>query len=181
MKRKMRILFVGLFSFILLTACVAHNSNDANSVPPTFNTATLSVLTPEKTPMAANSPILLPSSPIDKPVVLPTPKPGKGTVTGIITDQNGKPMQGLIIYLGIYDGVLIEISMQNSPRTITSNDGRFIFQNIPPSDPNMQYAIGIMIGADNGKIVNEPGTDHTLTFGVKAGDIVDLGKLKSDF
>lgn len=179
MKKKSLILFLGLIGLIaLLTACVAGESSVMNSESNNF---TPSAPTLEETQThSANSPILQPLSPVDKPV-LPTPEAGTGTITGIIVNQNGEPMQGLTIYLGTFDGTLIEISMRNSPRTITNSDGRFIFENIPPTDPDARYAIGIMVGADNGKIINKPGTDHTLTFDIKGGDIVDLGELKADF
>jgi hypothetical protein len=85
------------------------------------------------------------------------------------------------VYLGKFDGVLAEISLNHSPKTVTDGSGNFVFTNIPPNDDSFQYTIGVIWGSESGTIIKDPSNNKTLSFDVTGGEMIDLGVLKSDF
>ncbi len=133
------------------------------------------------------SPLALPVSPVEdihsavsQPVAVPTPSQGLGVVHGSITNIAGLPLVGLPVFLGKFDGTLIEISLNHSPKTVTDDNGDFVFADILPNDQSFQYALGIIIGDDTGSIIGDPNGEDDLIFNVSAGEIVELGVLESD-
>lgn len=156
---------------LIVTAC---QTSPAPTISP------LATTSPLNTPVAE----LLPTVPLDPtptPKLIPTPGANVATVYGIMLGSNMTPLANMPVYLGKYDGVLVEISLNHSPKTITDNAGNFVFPGIPPNDDTYQYAVGIILGDSSGSIIQEPDSTHTFVFDVVAGEIVDLGLLRSEF
>ncbi len=158
--------------FMLLTSCQNPTPSPVVSVIPTATIATS-----ENT--ESISPIVTPS--ITSFMTIPTPSQGVATVYGIILDSKGSPLPGIPVYLGKFDGLLVEISLNHSPKTITDDSGNFVFTSIPSNDDSFQYTVGVILGNTSATIIKEPGSNKTFVFDATEGEMIDLGALKSDF
>jgi len=87
------------------------------------------------------------------------------------------PMIGVELYLANHIGSTLDTPMygmdpSSAPRTITDNEGRFVFDNLPPG----RYAI-VVWNPFNSFLVRNPETDLTLTVDIQSGQIYDIGTL----
>jgi hypothetical protein len=120
-------------------------------------------------------------SPTTNPPDLPTPTPGKGAIYGMLIDDiTGLPSSGIPVYLATFDGMLVEISVNNSPYIYTDENGYFFFTDIPPNDDTFRYSLGIIL-IDQGTILRDPKNDSEILFNVEPDTITNLGTFDNPF
>jgi hypothetical protein len=110
-----------------------------------------------------------------------TPDASKGLVTGVIKLRvNGEPtpVPGLIVYLGdqVSDGAGnktgVSFDRVNSMRSITDEEGRFTFRNVPPGE------FGLVLDAvRDAYMLKNPSNNQDLLIKVEAGKTADFGEL----
>lgn len=128
------------------------------------------------------------SNPTDaEPTHYPTvavvqPASGKSVITGSLvqkgTDGNPDiPYEGLRVYLGILliadDGksTLARVDPMNAPQAITDVNGRFVFQDIEPTN----YILVLQVPPNNLMKLNDPVTGKDMLIEAKSGEITDIG------
>ena len=103
------------------------------------------------------------------------------TVYGKLIDPFTKePSVNIPIYLGTYDGIMLEISLSHSPQVYTDEAGYFVFTDVPANDDTFQFTLGIIV-ADAGVILKSPNSDDEIVFDTVAGEVIDLGILENNF
>lgn len=134
-----------------------------------------------------NSPLrspLAPTAVIATPAPTVTTDPTKATITGIIqvrTDAGMVPLKRVNIYLGdvVTDGqgqkTGVTYDQVNSPRSVTDQEGRFTFRNMPPDE----YGLVLDL-VQQAFMLRDPVKEGDLIISVAAGDIKDLGTLVYD-
>lgn len=148
---------VGLVGILLLTSCSSSgqldNSNSTDAEPTGYPT-----------------------------VAVVQPSPGKSVITGSLvqagTDGNPDiPYEGLRVYLGILlvadDGksTLARVDPMNAPQAITDVNGKFVFQDIEPTN----YILVLQVPPNNLMKLNDPVTGKDMLIEAKAGEITDIG------
>ncbi len=109
---------------------------------------------------------------------VPTPDPDSGVVTGkLMRGSPPQPVEYAILYLGTVltqDGepVMTSVNKQTDPKTITAEDGRFTFAQVPPG----RYAL-MMDLITSAVVLHHPTQNKNLLIEVKAGEVTDLGEL----
>lgn len=89
----------------------------------------------------------------------------------------------MVVYLGELSPVelegeethLVSMNPDTSPSTATSEEGRFVFQDVEPGT----YAM-VMWTPGNSWVVSDPETNKDILVTVEAGQITDLGEIKTD-
>jgi hypothetical protein len=101
-------------------------------------------------------------------------------VWGRVVDLGGQPIAGLTLYLAQVlstenDGAVV-FNSNSDPRTVSGDDGYFVFEDVPPGT----YAFTVVRGSlDEAEMLVDPGdSSHVLLVEVTAGDIVDLSSLR---
>lgn len=134
-----------------------------------------------------NSPLRSPLSPtaiVATPAPTVTTDPTQATITGIIqvrTNAGVVPLRRVNIYLGdvVTDGqgqkTGVTYDQVNSPRSVTDQEGRFIFRNVPPKE----YGL-ILDLVQQAYMLRDPKKDGDFIFAVTAGETKDLGTLVYD-
>lgn len=110
-------------------------------------------------------------------VITPTQDKQKAIVKGVLL-YNGKPVKRWNLYLGgvIMDSngkeIIASMDQQKDANCLTQDNGAFTFFNVPPG----RYAIILDNGTSAALLLKPKGTEAIL-LSLKAGDIIDLGKL----
>jgi len=169
---KISLLLLLLLSFLL--ACRSEEASDMEVVE---------IQSPIATSQAAGVLVVEPQSPLNGPTptpfVAPTPGVGVSTVYGRLVDSvTGAPSMNIPIYLGEFDGTLMEISVNNSPQVFTDQAGYFVFTDVPANDGSSRYTLGIIL-TNIGVILKEPDSEAEIVFDAVAGEVIDLGVLKN--
>lgn len=110
------------------------------------------------------------------------PAADKAVITGSLIQKgtDGNPdiaYEGLRVYLGILlvadDGksTLARVDPMNAPQAITDINGRFVFQNIEPTD----YILVLQVPPNNLMKLNDPATGKDMLIEAKPGEITDIG------
>lgn len=107
-----------------------------------------------------------------------TPNPNLATVQGTIL-YDGKPVQGAILYLSdvIYsdsEDQWVSFDRKSSIRTVTNQQGDFIFYNVPPSE----YGL-VLDTVTSSFLLSVPDGDEII-LNLSPGDVLELGKLNYD-
>uniref|UniRef100_A0A7C1FVY7 Carboxypeptidase regulatory-like domain-containing protein n=1 Tax=Caldilinea aerophila TaxID=133453 RepID=A0A7C1FVY7_9CHLR len=161
------------------------NRNLSDAVP-----TSLSVEAPNSSPLipsssnTANDVPMFPTPPVFQISPIPTPivSENTGGLSGriIITKAGGNvPLAGLMI--GLAEVLLDEkghpkasgYEPSNAPRTVTDDDGRFVFNHLEPG----MYTI-ILDSAVTYYQLNDEKTGDTIVVKIHPGEIVDLGELR---
>jgi hypothetical protein len=92
-------------------------------------------------------------------------------------ENTGTPMVGAELFLGAHIGAtaddpLYGMDPSAAPRTVTDEQGRFVFRDIEPG----KYAI-ILWHPYNSSMVRDPKTQDPLEVSVTAGEVIDVGTL----
>lgn len=118
--------------------------------------------------------------PVDTPEPMSTQDPVLGSAKGMLL-LNSKPVQNCLLFLSDIakdsqgKEVLVSVDYMTKNRTTTSNDGSFIFVNIPPK----RYAL-VLVVIPNSYLLLRPGKQEAVTLTVESGKTVDLGRLDFD-
>jgi hypothetical protein len=133
-------------------------------------------------PDIRSSPLNRPIQPFNiltsTPAQLPQPAPGTSIISGILKIENtDQPMVGVELYLAQHIGVtpdtpIYKLDLESAPYAITGDNGRFIFEDVPPG----RYAIVIWIPF-NSFLVRNPTTGSELLIDVEPNRIYDIGTL----
>jgi hypothetical protein len=100
-----------------------------------------------------------------------------GTIKGVALNlKDFRPVRGIPVHLGFFDGKIIEISLQHSPVTVTDENGLFCFSNIAPSSSGSRYAFGIIL-ADVGLIGKDISGNRETMIVLNAGEQLDVGNI----
>jgi hypothetical protein len=161
------------------------NRNPSDAVPtnPSVEALNSSPLISSSSNMV-NDVSVLPTPPVFQISPIPTPivSENTGGLSGrlIITKAGGNvPLAGLMI--GLAEVLLDEkghpkasgYEPSNAPRTMTDDDGRFIFNHLAPG----MYTI-ILDSATTYYQLNDEKTGDTIVVKIHPGEIVDLGELR---
>lgn len=147
-----------------------------------------------ESPLAApnQSPLAQPSSPLGTPTEVPQVEtaPGTGAVTGMLllhTEAGEVPVSGEIVALGTVltntEGLEVAVRYNpqtrddapTSPKTITDENGFFVFSDVPPG----RYGIVLDIVLSS-FILRKPGTTEDLFITVEPDTQLDMGPLVYD-
>lgn len=113
-----------------------------------------------------------------------TMAPGTGRVNGVLqvgTSVEQQPAKNALLYLAetIKDSSGIDsfaaLDRINSPKTVSDDQGRFVFSNVPPG----KYGL-ILDVITNSYLLMKPGSEEALLIEVSAEQQVDLGTLLYD-
>ena len=116
------------------------------------------------------------------PSIIPTPIATKGTVIGkLVSASPDKSLAGIALYFGTLLPLtpgpdhLINLDLANSPRTMISDDGRFIVENITPGE----YVLLLWTPHDSRYIPdpNNPGQEFIVK--VLREQIVNIGTISA--
>lgn len=114
-------------------------------------------------------------------IVIPTPGPDTGVVTGRMTSPNKEVPIPTNIYLSknITEGrkdvpPVISFSYQSNPRGVINEDGNFYFYEVPAGT----YAITIWTPPNQTKFVTNESEQDYLWVVVEAGKVTELGDIK---
>ena len=159
-----RVLFV-VACLVVLTGCSSGTVTPAVEVSP----LTSPLATPENSPSPTATPS--PTPPI-------TAAEDSGVVVGTMLVENAAtPMIGAELFLGAHIGAtkddpLYGMDPEAAPRTLTDDQGRFVFRDVQPGD----YAI-ILWHPYKSSMVRDPITRAPLQVTVTAGEVQDVGTL----
>lgn len=140
-------------------------------------------VTPDIEVSPLTSPLATPDS-SPSPAATPSPTPpitaaeDSGVVVGTMLVENaGTPMTGVELFLGAHIGAtkndpLYGMDPEAAPRTLTDDQGRFVFRDVQPGD----YAI-ILWHPYKSSMVRDPATRAPLQVTVTAGEVQDVGTL----
>lgn len=117
----------------------------------------------------------IPSTPI------PTPKPGEGQLIGIALNNDGEPLQNIPIRLAqVYreneQGAFV-LDTSHSPSSISSSKGEFVLLGIPPAE----YLLVVGKPEDNNYIIYQDKDGKPITYTIKGGESLNIGKIQVDF
>jgi hypothetical protein len=163
----MKVALVCMVLMIVLTGCLGQANLPLSAVTPTA--------APTATVMSS-----APATIAVTPAVIPTPKPGTGTVIGqLAAAAPGQSMAGQVVYLGSLlplepgPGYLINVSPGQSPVAQVDPESRFLFSGVPPA----RYAI-VLWAPHSSQMVPDPAKPgQELLITVVADQILDLGTL----
>ena len=110
------------------------------------------------------------------------PAADKAVITGTLVQKGSDgnpdfPYEGLRVYLGILlvadDGksTLARVDPMKAPQAITDAEGRFVFQDIEPTE----YILVLQVPPNNLMKLNDPVTGKDMLIEAKAGEITDIG------
>ncbi len=107
--------------------------------------------------------------------------PNMGRVTGVLQVRSGEasqPVRDAILYLAgtLKDSAENEsvaaMDPVNSPRTLSDDQGRFMFPNVAPGN----YGL-VLYAITTSYMLNQPDTGDSMLITVTAGNQIDLGTL----
>ncbi|HYF63445.1 MAG TPA: hypothetical protein VD886_11565 [Herpetosiphonaceae bacterium] len=129
---------------------------------------------------SSTTPTATPAAPAGDPAQNTAPQetpqmPGMGAVEGVLLDQEGKPIEGVGVYVAkiSVDGV-ISYSPEADPRDITDAEGRFRIPNIAPAT----YALAYWTPGPTGLIYDPANPQFAVQVEVKADETTNSGSHK---
>lgn len=128
-------------------------------------------------------------SPLDSPIQpavaspeptfeAPEPSSGKGVITGVLNIANTEqPMANVELYLGNHIGATTDTPMYSldpstAPKTITDENGRFIFKDVDPG-----FYVIIIWNPFNSFMVRDASTGAELSINLQTDQVFDAGVL----
>lgn len=112
-------------------------------------------------------------------VKIPTPKTGKGTVSGRVMSTNNQPYQNVpvrlaTVYRQVGEGTFI-LDLAHSPGSFSDQNGFFVIPDVDPAE----YTI--VIGDPDAKhVVVADDKENATIWKVEIGKVLDTGTLKID-
>lgn len=159
MRHGKHLLFL-FFSLVIMAGCLGQKSGTQ-------------AISPLESPVPLTSPVEEPEV-----FVVPTPAAGTAVVVGVFkVAKTEQPMHGVRVYLGDHigsteDTPLYGFDPEVAPSTITDENGRFVFVDVPPG----RYVL-IIWGSLSPMLARDPGSGLPLDITLEGGDVVDLGTL----
>ncbi|GAB4500579.1 MAG: hypothetical protein Fur0035_01190 [Anaerolineales bacterium] len=97
----------------------------------------------------------------------------------MISDTPGTSLAGMVLYLGTVLPLtpgpdhLVNLDLTNSPKTVITEDGRFVAEHIPPG----QYVLVLWTPHDSRYVTDPINREQDFVITVVGGKVVDVGQL----